>query len=92
VRQAEYLIESNHAGNAIVVTDGGCCTTETLKAAADDLRALGVTVIAVGISGFDMTVLEAIASESGGKKLVFTGAEFDQIETLLLDALADIGT
>lgn len=62
-----------------------------MTTAADNLRALGVTVIAVGIGGYQQSVLEAIASESGGKKLIFTGDEFSQIETLLVDALSDAG-
>lgn len=93
-----HILNNLHAGTAIIVTDGECdcgfscgCNIDTLKESGDNLLALGVTVMAVGIGGYDQTTLEAIASESGGKKLIFTAEEFSQIETLLVDALSDAG-
>ena len=81
-----------HTGVAIVVTDGGCCWHEILKAAGDDLRALGATVVAVGIGSADIDSLNSFASVGpDGAPLVFTGDQFDQIETLLVGALQDIG-
>ena len=84
---------------AIVLTDGDCCTIASLKAAGDSLRALGVTVVGVGIGlgtvqNTDAVLdnLEALASVGmDGTPLVFSGAEFDEIEDLLVNALFDIG-
>ena len=77
---------------AIVVTDGVCCTEETLKAAGDRLRALGATVVAVGIGSVRDATLNAFASTGpDGTPLVVTGDQFDQIESLLVGALQDIG-
>ena len=88
-----YILSGACTGVAIVVTDGGCCTVDTLKAAGDSLRSLGVTVVGVGIGFADINALNALAStDSDGNPLVFSGDEFDQIESLLVGALKDIGS
>lgn len=92
---ASYLgLPNILAGIAVVVTDGGSGTFDSLKAAGDALRAEGLTVVGVGIgSGANINNLEALAStDEDGDPLVFSGEMFDQIESLLMDAIHDIGT
>ena len=84
--------EDRRAGLAIVITDGRSSRAEA-KAAADQLRAQGVTVAAIGIgNGVDRATLEAVASVGGdGVELVFTTGSFDEIARLLAAVLRRIG-
>lgn len=77
-----------------MVTDGECsvadCNDATLQAAGDDLRALGVTVVGVGIGDAALFIdqLEIIASKKAdGTPFVIFGAEFDEIESILVGTL-----
>lgn len=65
-----------HAGHAVIVTDGNCCSVdptiapccleEDLIAIADEMRAAGITVIAVGIGDpINNALLRAFADNLG---------------------------
>lgn len=80
------------AGLAIVITDGQS-TRAAAEAAANELRAEGVTVAAVAIGGgVDRPTLEAVASTgSDGEELVFETDRFDDIAGLLAAVFSRIG-
>lgn len=82
----------DRAGLAIVVTDGRASRSEA-EAAADALRAEGVTVAAVGFGDeVDLATLEAVASVGrDGTKLVFTAFVFEDIAGLFAAALQRVG-
>lgn len=76
---------------AIIFTDGQASQTDPL-AAADALRAEGVTVAAVGIgSGVSQAILEDIASlGADGAELVFQNGNFDAIGDLFDEIIMSI--
>jgi len=80
---------SSAAGIAIVFTDG---IADTPLTEAEELRAAGVTVAAVGIGNTNTAVLEDIASErADGSEIVFTGSNFEEIEDLFSGVIRSIG-
>ena len=80
------------AGLAVVITDGRS-SRSSAAAAANSLRAAGVTVAAVAIGdGVDRATLEAVASTgSDDEKLVFGTDRFDDIAGLLAEVFTRIG-
>lgn len=74
-----------------MITDGKCqgCSDAELQEAGDRLRALGATVVGIGIGTYPYTgQLEALADT---EKLVFTGKQFDEIKSLLQESLSAAG-
>ena len=64
---------------AYIITDGGSDHRKKTADAARELRNIGVTVFAVGVSGANRTELELITSQ---KEYVYFCENFTQLQTI----------
>ncbi|XP_035695381.1 uncharacterized protein LOC118429108 [Branchiostoma floridae] len=69
----------------IIITDGKAMDREVLRKAAQDVKADGAMICAVGVGGF---VLKEITLLASSQDLVFTATDFDQMDAIR-DAVLD---